>query len=283
MGGKATAGGLANPRWRDLQKRFLSALVLGPGVLLCIWLGAEPWTALVALAAGILAWEWVRICQLRNRSLPGVIVPVAVLAGVGLGVAERPGAALVVLLAGAALAGLAGWLKGEGARPSRLFAFGVLYVGLSCLSLVELRHDNEAGRANVLFLFMVVWACDIGAYVAGRAIGGAKLWPAVSPNKTWAGALGGLAGAVLVGLGTAQALAPGGAWLAMAVAAILGVAAQAGDLAESAIKRHFNVKDSSALIPGHGGLLDRLDGLMAAAPVALLIAFGAGQGHPLWR
>lgn len=282
MGG-TTAGQSQARRWQDLQKRFLSALVLGPAVLLCIWLGAEPWSMLVAISAAILAWEWVRLCGLKNRRLPGLVVPAAVLASAGLAVLERPLAALAVLGLGTAVAALAGSTRAQGQKPSRLFAFGVLYVGLSSLALVVLRHDDEAGRANVLFLFMTVWACDIGAYMAGRAIGGPKLWPAVSPNKTWSGALGGLLAAVLVGLGTAQLLAPGGAGRAMLIALVLGIASQAGDLMESAIKRHFNVKDTSSLIPGHGGMLDRLDGVMAAAPVAVLIAFAVGQGHPLWR
>ena len=278
-----TAGPAQGRRWQDLQKRFLSALVLGPAVLLCIWLGAEPWSVLVAIGSAILAWEWVRLCGLKNRAMPGLVVPVSVLLSAGLGVLDRHWAALAVLLAGTAAAVLAGRLRGEGERASRLFAFGVLYVGLFALSMVALRADDEAGRANVLFVFMVVWACDIGAYMAGRAFGGPKLWPAVSPNKTWSGALGGLAAAVLVGLGTAQLLAPGGGGRAMLIAGVLGIASQAGDLMESAIKRHFNVKDTSSLIPGHGGLLDRLDGVMAAAPVAVLIAFAVGQGHPLWR
>ena len=119
--------------------------------------------------------------------------------------------------------------------------------------------------------------------MAGRFFGGPKLAPAVSPNKTWSGAIGGLAAAMLVGLATAMLLAPGGASRAVAVAAMLGVMAQAGDLVESWIKRRFDVKDTSALIPGHGGLLDRLDGVIAAAPVAALLAFLLGQGQPLWR
>jgi phosphatidate cytidylyltransferase len=119
--------------------------------------------------------------------------------------------------------------------------------------------------------------------MAGRAFGGPKLAPAVSPNKTWSGAAGGLAAAVVVGVAAAAALAPGGASRAAAVAAMLGVMAQAGDLLESWIKRRFDVKDTSSLIPGHGGLLDRLDGVIAAAPVAALLAFALGQGQPLWR
>ena len=281
--GETAAGRSDGQRWRDLQKRFLSALALGPATLLCIWIGGAAWMALVVIASAILAWEWVRLCGLDNRSIPGALVPASVLAAIGLSIAGMLRSALAVLLLGGGLAVLARRMSGEGARPSRLFALGSLYVGLGSLALLVLRGDDEAGRANTLFLFMVVWACDIGAYVAGRAFGGPKLAPAISPNKTWSGALGGLGAAVLTGAAVAQAMAPGGLLLAALLAILLGVASQAGDLAESAIKRHFGVKDTSGLIPGHGGLLDRLDGLMAAAPVAALIALVVGQGHPLWR
>lgn len=293
------AGGGGDPaptppsrRWTDLRKRVLSAAVLGPVALACIWLGAEPWTAMIAVASAVLAWEWVHLCGLRTRVLPGLAVPFVVLAAGALAaVAGRPALGLAALLAGFALT----WLGtrrmrrapgGGGERatwPAGPLAAGVLYIGLAGLALIELRHDDEAGRANVLFLVLVVWASDIGAYMAGRTLGGPKLAPAVSPNKTWSGALGGLASAMLVGLVAAMALAPGGAARAALVAALLGVIAQAGDLLESAVKRHFRVKDTSSLIPGHGGLLDRLDGVLAAAPVAALLAWGAGQGAPLWR
>jgi len=273
-------------RWRDLRRRFLSALVLGPTALACIWLGAEPWTLLIAAAVAVLAWEWVHLCGLRTRVLPGMAVPVAVLAVGILAVAEHPRAALVALMVGW---GLTWWtaarMRGPAApqQPAGWLAAGVLYIGIAGIALIELRHDNQAGRANVLFLFLVVWASDISAYMAGRAFGGPKLAPAISPNKTWSGAAGGLAAAILVGVAAAAVLAPGGASRAAAVAAMLGVMAQAGDLLESWIKRRFDVKDTSSLIPGHGGLLDRLDGLIAAAPAAALLAFALGQGQPLWR
>jgi phosphatidate cytidylyltransferase len=119
--------------------------------------------------------------------------------------------------------------------------------------------------------------------MAGRMLGGPKLWPAVSPNKTWSGAMGGLVAANLVALACAWSFTPDARAIAVvAVASLLGVASQAGDLLESAIKRHFHVKDSSHLIPGHGGLLDRMDGVLAAAPVAALLSFSLGYGRALW-
>jgi phosphatidate cytidylyltransferase len=168
-------------------------------------------------------------------------------------------------------------------QPAARLAAGVLYIGLAGIALISLRHDNEAGRDNVLFLFLVVWASDIGAYLAGRALGGPKLAPGISPNKTWSGAAGGLLSALLVGGACALAFTPGASLLAITVVAtLLSVASMLGDLAESAMKRRFKVKDTSSLIPGHGGLLDRLDGVLAAAPVAAVLSFALGHGRPLW-
>ena len=274
-------------RWRDLRKRALSALILGPTALLCVWLGTEPYTALLALCVAVLAWEWVHLCGLRTVVLPGAAVPAAVLAAGAFAVVERPLLAWATLGGGFVLA----WLAAERSRgvarrghPALRLALGVLYIGVAGLCLIELRHDNLAGRDNLLFLLAVVWASDTGAYLAGRLLGGPLLWPQVTPSKTWAGAAGGLLLAMAVGvLLTRSLLAGGPAGNAAAVAAVLAVATQGGDLAESAIKRHFRVKDTSSLIPGHGGLLDRLDGLLAAAPAAALLALGSGYGVPLWR
>jgi phosphatidate cytidylyltransferase len=271
-------------RWGDLRKRALSAMVLGPAAIACIWLGAEAFAGMMALGVALLAWEWVHMCGRRVRVLPGMAVPLAVLAAGALAVGDHVRWALVALGVGFFIAW---WFARSMAetltQPAFRLALGVLYIGLAGIALIELRHDTEAGRYNVLFLFLVVWASDIGAYMAGRAIGGPKLWPAVSPNKTWSGAAGGLLAAVSVALGAALVFTPGASVIAVvAVAALLGVASQAGDLLESAIKRHFDVKDSSHLIPGHGGLLDRLDGVLAAAPVAALLSFALGQGRVLW-
>lgn len=280
----AASPGADRKRWADLRKRALSAAVLGPAALACIWLGAEAFTAMMALGVALLAWEWVHMCGRRIRVLPGMAVPVAVFAAGALAVLNQPRLALGVL----GLGFLAAWffahrMAATLTQPALRLALGVLYIGLAGIALIELRHDTEAGRANVLFLFLIVWASDIGAYMAGRSLGGPKLWPAVSPNKTWSGAAGGLLAAVLAGLGVAFWFAAAPRVLAVvAAAAILGVASQAGDLLESAIKRHFHVKDSSHLIPGHGGLLDRMDGVLAAAPVAALLSFALGQGRVVW-
>ncbi len=210
-------------RWADLRLRVLSAAVLAPLALACLWSGGWAWRGLVLLAALGMLHEGRRM---RLGAAPGLA-----------------GAAWVVLAAAAFM-----WL----------------------------RSDATAGRGNVLFVVVVVWASDIGAYLAGRLIGGRRLAPRISPGKTWSGAAGGLLAAILVGAGAGRL--PGGA-----VAAALAVVGQLGDLAESAAKRRAGVKDSGALIPGHGGLLDRLDGLLAAGPVAAVLALALGPGVALWQ
>nr|WP_254452484.1 phosphatidate cytidylyltransferase [Roseicella sp. DB1501] len=287
-------GGLVS-RWPDLRKRVLSAMLLGPAALLCIWLGAEAWAALMAAAVALLAWEWVRLCGFSTRRLPGLAVPLLVL-GAGTLAVEAAWSWALALLAGGFL-GL--WVYGgafgrtSGRRPGQggharsgfWLAFGILYIGLAGVALIHLRGDAAVGRWNVLLLFLVVWASDIGAYVAGRRFGGPKLAPAISPNKTWSGAAGGLVSAILVALlviAAVEGATPPFGRVAL-LAGLIGVVAQIGDLFESWIKRRFQVKDSSALIPGHGGLLDRLDAVLAAAPVAALLGALLGPGAALWR
>jgi len=148
------------------------------------------------------------------------------------------------------------------------------------VSLLTLRPDPAFGLAAVLFVLAVVWATDIGAYAAGRTLGGPKLWPAVSPKKTWSGFVGGLIAALIAGIVVAL-IAGARPGLTIAILSVaLSLASQAGDLFESALKRRFGVKDASHLIPGHGGLMDRVDGLTFAAPVAALIGYiHSGAGH----
>ncbi|MCZ8141884.1 MAG: phosphatidate cytidylyltransferase [Acetobacteraceae bacterium] len=269
-------GGAARP-WRDLGLRGASAAVLIPIAVFGIWSGGVVWDVLVGVAVVLLSWEWARFCKISIWRWPGLLMPAISLVVMLLAAFGPPLAALGLLAAGTLVLFL---LQRQGDIWP---AAGLFYIGLVGFSLVLLRGEDHAGLLNTLFLVLIVWASDTGAYMAGRALGGPKLAPAISPGKTWSGAAGGLIAATLIGTGAAALLAPGGASRAAAIAAMLGVMSQAGDLLESAIKRRFGVKDSSSLIPGHGGMLDRLDGVMAAAPMATALALLAGRGMPLWH
>jgi phosphatidate cytidylyltransferase len=164
-----------------------------------------------------------------------------------------------------ALPAFAGWMLG-----------GLIYAGILLLAPISLRNDAMLGLTAILFLFAIVWATDIAAYFAGRAIGGPRLWPAVSPKKTWSGALGGTLGGIAAGLIVAKIAGLVIAPMLVLVTFGLSVASQAGDLLESAIKRHFGAKDASQLIPGHGGLMDRLDGFLTAVAAAVMVGLWRG-------
>jgi phosphatidate cytidylyltransferase len=167
-------------------------------------------------------------------------------------------------------------------------AAGIAYAAVLLFAPLILRHDPALGFIAVLFLFAVVWVTDIAAYFAGRALGGPKLWPAVSPKKTWSGAAGGTLGGVAAGVVTVKLMGLSVAPMLILVACVLSVAAQAGDLFESAIKRHFGTKDAGHLIPGHGGAMDRLDGFLTAAAAAAMVGLIRGgleapaRGLLLW-
>ena len=181
----------------------------------------------------------------------------------------------------------------KGSRPA-LPAFvgwmlaGLVYAGILLLGPVALRGDPTLGFVAMLFLFSVVWTTDIAAYFAGRTFGGPKLWPAVSPKKTWSGAIGGTAGAVVAGLIVAKLAGLSVGPMLVLVAAGLSVVSQCGDLIESSIKRHFGAKDASHLIPGHGGLMDRLDGFLTAVLAAVMVGLlrggldGPARGLLVW-
>jgi len=173
--------------------------------------------------------------------------------------------------------GRAGWI-----------ALGLAYAGTMLVAPVVLRADPEFGFLAMIFLFAVVWVTDVVAYFAGRLFGGPKLWRKVSPNKTWSGAIGGAAGAVVAGLVVSTVAGIGNGPAIAALSLVLSAVAQGGDLFESAFKRRFGAKDASHVIPGHGGLMDRLDGLLTAALAAAVIGVarggldGAGRGLILW-
>ncbi len=268
----------------NLTLRVISAAVLAPAVLAFTYAGGWIFLAVCALAAGVILWEWVTM--VARSGDPRILGPgwIVLAAGALLIGFERPEAAVGVLLIGAALAGLAtaAWPDVSRPAPSAGWAVGgVTYAGVALLGPALLRRDPEWGLTALLFLFATVWITDIFAYLCGRAIGGPLLWPRISPKKTWSGALAGLIGGVVAGVGVAYASGVGRLGIVGVMALFLSVVAQAGDLVESAVKRRFGAKDASHLIPGHGGLMDRLDGFLVAAIAALLIGLvRAGTAAP---
>jgi len=261
--------------------RVVSALVLIPPVLAAVHYGTPAFEILLGLVSLLLAQEWARLCgRGTGRAWAGILIAV-VLAVIAATAFRYYGTALLTVLAGSLALYVVARL---GRYPSPLWlSAGVLYIGLPVLALMWLRTEPASGRETLFWLLGLVWVTDTGAFLFGRAIGGPKLAPGISPNKTWAGLIGGLVSACLWGLAAGYAtelLAP---VLLFVLSGALALVSQAGDLAESRIKRHFGVKDSGGLIPGHGGMFDRLDGLLAVAPVvAIMYQFGGGNLLP-WR
>lgn len=223
--------------------RIVSGLVLATLALALAYLGGVAFNLLLLAAAGLMAYEWRRLC------------------------------------AGGAP---------SGRTRLQWSAIGLVYIAAPCIALVWLRAE-PLGLETIMWLFAVVWATDIGAYFAGLGFGGPRLAPRISPHKTWSGLAGGVVCAAAVGAATAVLLGlphlPRLAFLSVLafLSALLALVAQAGDLWESMVKRRFHVKDSGTLIPGHGGLLDRLDGLMAAAPAVAAATLIGGESVLAWR
>ncbi len=260
-----SASAAAPARRSDLGVRTVTGLVLVAVAVSCFVIGGTPFWTLILAAALMMTAEWASMIAAPRwqvwLAIAGVLFalllvhpsadtpPIAGLAGLAL-------AALLVLVV---------------TRASRL-ALGMLYAGLPSLALVYLQGQFD-GIGLTLWTLSIVWATDIGAYFAGRRIGGPRLAPVLSPNKTWAGLIGGMICAILVGFGLARAL-----HVPLRLAAcggVLAIAAQGGDLYESAMKRRAGVKDSGRILPGHGGVMDRLDGVVpVACAVAALVALG---------
>jgi phosphatidate cytidylyltransferase len=266
-----------------LTSRVLSALALAPIVLAAVAYGS-PWFDLVlVLAAGLMAREWGRMAENGRVTLATGLLAAVVMAGVvGVTLDADPWLLLAVGLVASFILYLCA--KSSGAPAPIWLAMGAIAIGVPCMALDWLRADPVYGRVTIFWLFGVVWATDIGAYAAGRTIGGAKLAPRISPNKTWAGLAGGVFCAGLVGFGVATWLVQSPQPLALSLlSAGLAVLAQLGDLGESGLKRRFGVKDSGRLIPGHGGVLDRCDGLLSTAPAVALICWFAGGTLFRWN
>lgn len=276
----------ATDKSRELKLRVLSALVIGPAALAITWIGGLPFSLLVLLCAVIMADEWETIVlgetSTRERWITVALVGLAVAAGAfGARIGLTSATVAMIVLVGAGVAAAVA-MRGArlGGRDGAVSwaPWGAFYAVVPSLALDSLRAAPN-GLWLILFLFAVVWTTDIAAYFAGRAIGGPKLMPRVSPKKTWSGALGGLLGAILAGVGVAHLAGAPHLLQVAGVAAAMSVASQAGDLLESRLKRRFDVKDSGRIIPGHGGLLDRVDGLVAAAVVAVIVSTLHGGGR----
>jgi phosphatidate cytidylyltransferase len=259
------------PRGSELALRVCSALVLVPLALATAYLGDWPFAVFWGVAAMGVLWEWTSLVAGTDRRFVLMTGAASLALALALGVSGLPLAAVIVLaistLAAASLAP---------AERRLWIAGGIPYAGAIGLAPIVLRSDREDGFLAVIFLFAVVWTTDIAAYFIGRAAGGPKLVPQVSPNKTWSGAIGGTLAAVVVALALAKTAALAGLFAIAMLAIVLSVSAQVGDVFESFLKRRFGAKDSSHLIPGHGGLMDRLDGFVTASVVAALIGLARG-------
>lgn len=269
----ADGGGRGN-----LALRTASAAVLIPVALACVWLGGIWYVLLLAVVALSAAAEWRAMAGLERRGVGTVLITTPLFALIA-AEAASPQIGLVVLAVGLVIAAGA---FGSPWAERRWAIVALLHIGVPVLALMLLRGLPGLGIDLVFFLFAAVWLADIGGYAAGRAAGGPRLAPAISPNKTWAG----LAGTVALPAAGALAFA---AWSGLDAGPLLGVTvalalvAQAGDLFESWVKRRFGVKDSGNSIPGHGGVLDRVDGVIFAAPALVVVTILFGAEFIQWR
>ncbi len=267
----------------ELLVRTVSALVLAAAVLAITWYGEWPFSLLILLVAILIQHEWARITGIAGEQWTFVAQTLA-FTGLILVLFFNPASGFACL----GIAVLASVGQGVYLRRFPWLAIGVLYAALPALALFVLRSDPFAGLIAILYLFAVVWGTDIGAYLVGRTLGGPKLWPAVSPGKTWSGAIGGLSAAVFAGIAVLWAFDVRLTAAIVVICIFLSVASQAGDLFESAMKRRFGVKDSGTIIPGHGGIMDRVDGLVVASVAATAVGIAragtisAGTGLLVW-
>ena len=266
--------------WTNLGIRALSALILAPLALYCAFVGGWLLGGVVVLSVALVAHEWGHMSAPKAPLGVAALVIAAVLGAAFVSELSHYRIAWIVLVLAAGVCAVLS--RAAASRPADV-AFGVLYIGAPALALIWLRAFGQAGQMWTFLVLASAWSADVAAFAAGNLLGGPKLWPQFSPNKTWSGFFGGLIAATLAAAVVARLWA---VWRpdelstgkALLVGLFAGLATMAGDLWESMLKRRFGVKDSGGLIPGHGGLLDRVDGLMfallAVAAARLLVNLG---------
>ncbi len=267
----------------NLALRIASAAVMAPAAIFVAWLGDWPFAVFWGIAAIAVLWEWTHLVVGPRYPLMLVTGTSAIAVAALIGWRHRPITAALLVALGA----LAATIFAPRERRFWITA-GIGYAGCMMLAPMLLRSDTAYGLSAMLLLFAIVWSTDVFAYCAGRAIGGPKLAPRVSPKKTWSGAIAGTVGATLVAVVVANFLGPFDKGTIAIIALLLSIMAQFGDLFESWIKRQFGAKDASHLIPGHGGAMDRLDGFWAAAVAGCVIGVlrggfeNAARGLLVW-
>jgi phosphatidate cytidylyltransferase len=267
--------------WTNFAVRVASGSVLAAAALSAVWvfpleprLWRAPFLAMIAIGAVLLSMEWAEMATPRARRPASLTTALAVLGVIFCGFRDAYLAAWLVILTGVILTA---WVAGRAGDKARDGAYGVLYIAPACLVLVWLIQTPQ-GRGWTLMLFTCTWAADIFAFLVGSVLRGPRLWPRYSPNKTWSGFFGGLAGATAAAVIMAALFMHLSLLGAALIGLLGGLATMGGDLWESMLKRRFGVKDSGSLIPGHGGLMDRVDGMMFAVMVfavaRLVVRFG---------
>jgi phosphatidate cytidylyltransferase len=253
-----------------LLPRVLSALVMAPVAVAAVWFGAPYFDLLLFVFCAGMMWEWSRMCAPKYYNGISVVTAVALAVAMMMYVTGQEEYLIMPVAIGVIIA------AARSGRNWLLAGFGVLYISLAALAALWLRTHEGDGLLIIMWLFFLVWATDTGGYVFGKTIGGPKLAPRFSPKKTWAGLIGGMICAGIIGGLVTYFSSSSVNWIIVGVSMVLAIVAQIGDLGESALKRRFEIKDSSGLIPGHGGLLDRADGMLSVFPVAFAIICFAG-------
>lgn len=271
------SGGLPNAPGgsSDLRPRLVAGVVMAAVAIALAWIGLAPFGVLVLVATLLMCWEWGCVVRGTDFGAAFYVHAMAVAIAVVLSTAGYPALGLVAILTGFVVL-----LVMPSADRRLMSAAGALYVGLPAVAILWLRGDEPLGFLAIVFIFAVVWGSDIGAFAAGRGLGGPKLWPRVSPKKTWSGFIGGLTAGLICGALVALAVPGASPWALGATGLALALVAQLGDLAESALKRQFGVKDSSTIIPGHGGVMDRADSTVAVCMVVAIVALLVNPASP---